>query len=326
MAQRILESGQIETLERREIPRLIPPAAQVFGIRARRLQALAPGHAIEGYLQLMARLCEAQQQALDGLSPAVLADLREQAFGQRPAAAAEAGMPPLLAGDLQRDPIWREILRTLCRKLGDATGFPEPVAAIVGELVGTEDVELEAQADALLDSAGAEPRNAASAPFVMAALQVYWTALAGDERIHALHPMADAPGLCPACGSAPVASQVHARAPHAGHRYLACALCSCQWHFVRVQCSRCGAMGKDIAYQTLTDAESEDNSAAREAGVRAETCEACHGYRKILYEEKDHGVEPVADDLASLALDLLLGELGYARASQNPLLWQLAGD
>ena len=28
-----------------------------------------------------------------------------------------------------------------------------------------------------------------------------------------------------------------------------------------------------------------------------------------------------ADDLASLTLDLLVGEAGYARASGNPLLW-----
>jgi FdhE protein len=37
--------------------------------------------------------------------------------------------------------------------------------------------------------------------------------------------------------------------------------------------------------------------------VRAETCEQCHGHRKILYQEKDPSVEPVADDLASLNLD-----------------------
>ncbi len=33
-------------------------------------------------------------------------------------------------------------------------------------------------------------------------------------------------------------------------------------------------------------------------------------------------MEPVADDLASLALDLLMGEAGYARSSGNPMLWQ----
>ena len=33
-------------------------------------------------------------------------------------------------------------------------------------------------------------------------------------------------------------------------------------------------------------------------------------------------MDPVADDLASLTLDMLMGEAGYSRASGNPLLWQ----
>ena len=51
-------------------------------------------------------------------------------------------------------------------------------------------------------------------------------------------------------------------------------------------------------------------------------CDGCRCYRKIFYQEKEMGVEPVADDLASLALDLLMSEAGYHRASGNPLLWQ----
>jgi FdhE protein len=37
-------------------------------------------------------------------------------------------------------------------------------------------------------------------------------------------------------------------------------------------------------------------------------------------------VEPVADDLSSLALDLLMAEEGYHRGSGNPLLWQTSED
>ena len=110
---------------------------------------------------------------------------------------------------------------------------------------------------------------------------------------------------------------------------------------VRVQCSLCGASGKSIAYQSasaLADDQPADQPADRpddrpddkpgsaaEAAVRAETCDACHGYRKILYEEKDIAVDPLADDLATLSLDLLLGESGYHRANSNPLLWQAGG-
>ncbi len=95
----------------------------------------------------------------------------------------------------------------------------------------------------------------------------------------------------------------------------------------RVQCSRCGAAGKDIAYQSLVGADAGDDAgAAKEAAVRAETCEHCHGYLKILYLEKDPHAEPVADDLGTLALDLLLDERGYERISRNPLLWAAERD
>ena len=53
-----------------------------------------------------------------------------------------------------------------------------------------------------------------------------------------------------------------------------------------------------------------------------EACSRCHSYRKILYQEKDIAVDPVADDVASLALDVLLSEHGFHRASGNPLFWQ----
>ena len=81
---------------------------------------------------------------------------------------------------------------------------------------------------------------------------------------------------------------------------------------VRVTCSQCEST---TGHQLSIDRR-------RPRCIRAECCDTCRTYRKILYQEKDSDVEPVADDLASLALDLLLSEAGYHRASGNPLLWQ----
>ena len=53
--------------------------------------------------------------------------------------------------------------------------------------------------------------------------------------------------------------------------------------------------------------------------VRAETCDACKSYLKIVYQEKGP-VDPVADDLATLTLDILVDEAGYARSGPNLLL------
>jgi FdhE protein len=52
--------------------------------------------------------------------------------------------------------------------------------------------------------------------------------------------------------------------------------------------------------------------------VRAETCDSCKSYLKIVYHEKG-GFDPVADDLATLALDILVDEAGYSRAGPNLL-------
>ena len=56
------------------------------------------------------------------------------------------------------------------------------------------------------------------------------------------------------------------------------------------------------------------------AGVRAETCDACQSYLKILFLEQDPAPDPVADDLASLALDVALGEAGHPRNGPNLFL------
>ena len=169
--------------------------------------------------------------------------------------------------------------------------------------------QLEAQADAVL-AAQTAAVDVAAAPFLMAALQVYWVDLASRVRVDDI-PELDVPGACPTCGTLPVASIVRADPKSQGIRYLHCALCATEWHMVRVKCSHCQTT-KGISYQSI-----EDGSQA----IRAECCDTCRTYRKILYQEQDGAVEPVADDLASLALDLLLSDAGYHRASPNPMLW-----
>jgi len=94
---------------------------------------------------------------------------------------------------------------------------------------------------------------------------------------------------------------------------------------VRVQCTHCGADGKHVAYHSLQAADAGDD-VVKDAAVRAETCDECHSYRKILYQENDMDVDPVADDIATLALDVLLTANGFHRASGNPMLWQAPQD
>ena len=314
MTQRILERGQIETLASRSIPRVrLPARERVFAQRAARLRTLAPGSALDGYLHFLAAVADAQQNALAEFQP-------QLPSAEQIARAAEFGMPPLPANAWPRDDQWTALLGTLADAVASTTGMPEPVVTICRQLAASPRERIDSQADALL-SVTAGAIDVAVAPLIMAALQVHWVALtaafANAEEVQLL----DVPGLCPLCGTRPVASIVCANPPYQGYRYLHCALCDCEWHMVRVQCSHCGADGKHVAYHTLQAAEAADE-AVRNAAVRAESCDACHGYRKIVYQEKDIAVDPVADDVATLALDMLMSEKGFHRGSGNPMLWQ----
>jgi FdhE protein len=301
--QRILDPARIEAFAHRSIPRLrLPDRTSVFLRRAQRLRALAQhglGHSIGEYLRVMAALADTQHTALATLEVA----------SPGSAAPATHRLPAEAAG-LQRDARWQGILAALCEPIAGGSEFPAGVREICARLRASGVQELENQAEALLGN-DARARDAAAAPFVMASLQVCWTSRAAALSAEGV---ADPgiPGICPVCGTLPVASVVRVDRGSQGYRYLHCPLCATEWHMVRVTCSQCQATN-GITYHSI-----EGGSQA----LRAESCDSCRCYRKIFYQEKDMDVEPVADDLASLALDLLMSEAGYHRASGNPLLWQ----
>ena len=94
---------------------------------------------------------------------------------------------------------------------------------------------------------------------------------------------------------------------------------------VRIKCSHCLATS-GIAYLSLDSAAAEDDGASRaaQAAIQAETCDSCGHYLKIMHSERDPLIEPVADDLASLTLDLLVSDSGKTRHGLNLML--LFGD
>jgi FdhE protein len=303
LTQRILQPGEIEALGQSAIPRVrLPERLTVFSGRAARLRRVAEGHSIEGYLRLMASLVEAQHQ--------VLADWHAPMPNSEGIARAQAhSMPIVDALTLERERAWRDALRSLVDRIDPSSAVTPALGKLLDALRAKGDAELESAADAILALRFAEI-DPAEAPFLMAALQVVWTDIATRLKPGDV-PYLDTPGLCPVCGSMPVASVVRIGGPYQGYRYLQCGLCATEWHMVRVKCSHCDST-KGIAYHGV-----EGGSAA----LKAESCDECRVYRKIGYQEKDVELEPLADDLASLTLDLLMSEAGYRRASPNPLLW-----
>lgn len=308
--QRILSRGEIEGLDNTHIPRLAQPNDRfVFQERANRLRQLATDNPIADYLNVMAHVADAQQIALQKYTsiPSATKEQIDRAQAH--------GMPPLQAAGWKRDAVWLAILVDILQHVQAQASVPEAVTDVCEQLqkrVSEQPAALEHLADVLLARFD-ESVDAAQAPFVMAALQVYWTRLGIDFAEGDL-PIMSPFGVCPCCGSLPVSTIVRIGGARDGMRYAVCSLCSTEWHIVRVTCSHCDDNEK-ITYHAI-----EGGSEA----IKAESCGKCNTYRKIFYQNKDQMVEAVADDLGSLELDMLMGEEGFFRVNGNPFLWQQA--
>ncbi len=286
-----------------EPPLVLTPDSELFAVRARRLEQLAEGHSLGDWLRFLAVLSRAQHQALQTL-PADLPLPTPTALQQ----SRDYGMPTLPAQSWPRDPAWHGLLHQIV-----AAVMPNATEAARSDLerMGTLSTEhLEALAEQVLHTE-LYGDDVAILPYVAAALQVLWTGLA--IRLNTKITALDVAGVCPCCGYLPVASIVKTAGDVANLRFLHCALCNTEWNLVRVKCAACDA-NENISYRQL-----EGDGLKNPEAVRAETCETCMSYLKIVYVEKG-GLDPVADDLATLALDILVDEAGYSRAGPNLLL------
>lgn len=282
-------------------PIVLPNPAKRFAATAARLETLASGHPMQDWLRFMARLAWAQQAAVtSGPTPEAM---HESVIMQ----AVAAGLPPLAADGHRRDAIWRSAFAVLHDKL-DIADVPAPARAAISALNAADAPVIEELADAFLHG-HVDATEAASALYVAAALQVYFTQMAARLPVASLH-LLEQRGLCPACGSTPSAGLVTASGATPGTRYLQCSLCATAWNHVRAVCITCGD-----SRETALEGIEGDNGL-----VKAETCKACHTYAKMIYQKQDMKADPFADDLASLGLDVLVGEAGWSRHAPHPLV------
>lgn len=303
-----------------DIPAFLPPKpASLFAERALRLRERSASHAMRDYLLLMAVVSEAQHARAQRL-PAIALPGHEQI-----AAARASGQPLLSAVDWPRDPLWRSELHALISQVLDKLPADNPARAGVQSVLDMPDTKLEHQAERVL--AGITlGLDLAAAPLIAAGLQLYWTQMVAATAL--THPGAfDTRGErthCPCCGSLPTASITRVGHGLRGQRYLHCALCNAEWRLKQVTCTHCLAT-EGITYQAL-QAVTEAAPASERPAIEAETCAQCHHYLKIMHMEGDGHVEPVADDLATVTLDLLVSDAGYARHGTNLLLLFGEGD
>jgi FdhE protein len=281
-------------------PILLPDPAVRFARTAERLERLSEGHPMEGWLDFMAQLARAQHLAASSLAP--LSALDEAMVEQ----AVAARLPPISADGHRRDPAWRDGLALLLDTFSEE--LPSPAAAVAAELRARSAASTEALADAFLRGA-IDDKDAGSSFWIAAALQVYFTCLAGRLPAPVLRLLEER-SLCPCCGSTSSASLVTGAGQNPGARYLYCSLCSTAWNYSRAVCVACGGS------RTLAIRGIEGDSGL----VKAETCDECGTYSKMAYQAKAMQADPYADDLATLGLDVMVGEAGWARHAPNPLL------
>lgn len=280
---------------------LLPDPATVFLARAERFDALALHHGLGEWLAFLGRLSRAQHAALQAAAPDIAPPAEDVL-----ARARKHRMPPISVASYQRPAVWREILRNLVGDLLE--NAPVGARETLDGLLVTSAEDLDKLGEKLLNG---EPEGAdmVRLPYVAAAMQVVFTALASKLDADAL-PLMEAHSTCPVCGSHPVVSVIRSDGPTAGLRYVHCTLCNTEWHVPHATCVSCGDRDKI----TLHEIDGDDGIA------RAESCGSCESYTKLIVQPKNVRVDPIADDLASVALDMLVDDAGFVRSGPNYLL------
>ncbi len=279
---------------------VLPYPSSLFLNRSKRLLALAPGHQLEAYLRFLSAVTAAQHDVQAKLPEVVLPPV------ERISQAIQHGMPPLSRTTFKPDASTMTTVDRLLENLAH-TQLPAEAAAAVQTLRSmTGEQQQNTLTDALNESAPQD--SVAQRALGLAGLQVQFTRMAAKLDAGSLKPVSD--GACPTCGSPPIASAVVNWPNATNTRFCTCSLCATMWYVVRVKCLLCSST-ESVSYRMI-DGHPET--------VKAETCDKCRGYVKVFYQVKDPALEPLADDVASLGLDLLLAEEGWKRGGHNPFL------
>ncbi|MDE4618311.1 formate dehydrogenase accessory protein FdhE [Sinorhizobium meliloti] len=279
---------------------LMPKLARLFHDRAIRFEALAQGSHLAPYLKFLARITRIQGDLASALPPLepVPADRVERARAN--------AMPPI--DRLAMGPDCLEVLQQFLEK-AEALEKPAAAAEALAQVrTADEEVLTWMIGNVMADHLPVE--SLAHHLYVSAAMQIQATRLAAGLDGSRLVPIRV--GVCPACGGKPVASMVIGFHGAEGARYASCSCCATMWNEVRVKCLACGST-KGIGYRAVETGDEE-------ATVKAEVCDTCNSWMKILYQNKNPSLDVVADDVASLGLDLLMKDTEYKRAGFDPFL------
>jgi FdhE protein len=278
----------------------LPDPRRLFEARRERLEFLAQTSELAPYLRFIAGIAAAQSVIQDDLPEP------EQPPADALDRAREFGMPALDRNQIDYDDVVSTTLNRLFDSVAPLAKPAEAQAALERVKAASPEQMLGMVRDVLEDAIPADA--IAEHVYVAAGLQVHFARLAAKLDKSKLGRIGD--GVCPCCGGPPTSSLVVGWMDAEGTRYCSCSLCGTLWNVVRVKCVLCSS-GKGIGYQEIEGGPGT---------IKAECCDNCRSYVKIFYQQKDPALDPVADDIASFGLDLLLKEGEYRRGSFIPFL------
>lgn len=278
----------------------LPEPLKVFQARARRFAFLAETSNLGPYLKLLADLSSLQARLCVMLPPVT------PVMPQRQQLARDNGMPPIDRPALADDAQLLDTLAAFCEQAAKLN-MPEPAQLALSAVRQAEAEDRRWLLGNVLSDTVPED-SVAPHLFVAAAVQVHVGRLAATLDSALLAPIRT--GVCPSCGGRPVTSSIMGTPGIENVRYATCNCCATQWNEVRVKCLCCGST-KGISYRSVD---------THEATVKAEVCSECNSWVKILHTVKNASLDPVADDIGSLGLDILMKDTGIRRHGFNPFL------
>lgn len=304
MSIKILPENEIQQLASsyHQPPLLFSNPKNLYQRRAKRLRQLAENHPLADYLLFAAQVTEAQLAVLEQHPLAKDPTLAEIIKSKQ-----SLEKNPLHTKNWKRTEAWRDILLHLLAQLKDKVN--EETLTTIEWLEKASAQELEKLANAVFVQ-DFSTISSDKAVFIWSALSLYWLQLVQQIPHNAKMESGENLHLCPICSAPPTASVIQFGSAQ-GLRYLHCSLCESEWNMVRTKCTNCEQSGK-LEYWSI------DNEFA---AVRTESCGDCQSYLKVVYQEKDPHVEPIADDLASLFLDVEMEEKGFFRSGLNPFMF-----
>lgn len=281
---------------------LMPNPVRLFKERANRFEVLAEGSRLAPYLKFLAGIAQIQSELASTLSPLELipADQVERACAN--------AMPAIDRLAMVSSPDCRQVLQQFLERMEGLEKPPVAAEALAQVRAADDETFSWMIGNVVADNLPVE--SLAHHLYIAAAIQIHAARLAAGLDGSRLVPIGI--GVCPACGGKPVASMVIGFYGAEGARYACCSFCTTMWNEVRIKCLACGST-KGIGYRAVETGDEE-------ATIKAEVCDSCNSWVKILYQNRNPSLEVVADDVASLGLDLLMKDTEYKRAGFDPFL------